>query len=173
LGEVLVLGRDMDEEGKNAGPEALVLLRRAIVHQQETGDTIVVAPGFSPDFPDQSESYASMLTRELHKMGCQDMIVLESATFNTYGELSVFYQELKDGSVIGFDWHLKRVRYTAWLWIDRDWANQLNWIGVPAPMGWFDRLTEPLKWFSASLSPTLQPKMVALYKRFVSKRTSS
>jgi hypothetical protein len=133
---------------------------------------IVVAPGFSPDFPDQSESYANMLARELLKMGCQDMIVLESDTFNTYGELLVFYQNLKDGSVIGFDWHLKRARYTAWLWIDRDWANQLNWIGVPAPMSWFDRLIEPLKWFNATLSPTQQLKMVALYKRFVSKRTS-
>lgn len=162
----------MDEKGENVGPVVMVLLERAAQQQKQTGDTIVVAPSFSPDFPQQSESYANMMARELRAIGCQDVRVLESATFNTYGELLVFYNELKGSGVIGFEWHLKRARYTARLWIDRDWVDHLDWIGVVTPMSRFDKLIEPLKWLNASLSPKIQLKMVTLYKRFVSKRTS-
>jgi len=172
LGDVLVLGRDMDEKGEHVGPEVMALLERAALHQRQTGDTIVVAPGFSPDFPEQSESYANMMARALKVMGCHDVVALESATFNTYGELRVFYDEMGGDGVIGFEWHLKRAQYTARLWIDRDWVDHLDWIGVVTPMSRFNKLIEPLKWLNASLSPKIQLKMVVLYKRFVSKRTS-
>lgn len=173
MGKVLVLGRDMNKAGTDIGEEVKPLLKRALQYQRATGDTIVVAPGMSPDYPNQTETYASMMARWLKQNGSDKVEVLESKTFNTYGELlAFFYQAQKGDSVIGYHWHLRRARFTAQLWINRQWATRLNWVGVVAPMSRFDKCIEPLKWLNACLSPSMQRRAVTLYKRCVSKRTS-
>jgi hypothetical protein len=172
LGKILVLGRDLNKAGTGIGEEVKPLLQRAIQYQKATADTIVVAPGVSPDHPVQSETYATMMSCWLKQNGCTNVEVLESKTFNTYGELLVFYQKSAGCGVIGYSWHLKRARFIARLWINRQWADRLSWIGVEAPRGLFDTLIEPLKWCNACLPPTTQQRAVALYKRYISKRTS-
>lgn len=173
MGHTLVLGRDMNHDQTDVGPEVVSLLVKALVHFQETGNTLVVAPGYSPDFPNQPRPYAEMMADWLRYKGCLDVVVLKACSFNTYGELEVFHDfKGEDKGVLGYDWHLRRARIDARRIGGRDWANSLRWESLPAEMKRFDRIIEPLKTVKSYLPRSWQLRAVAFYKAHVSTRTS-
>lgn len=171
----MILGRDMNADQTDVGPEVTKLLKAGIRHQVATGNTLVVAPGYSPDYPHQPRAYAEMMAAWLIAHGAESdkIIVCHADSFDTYGELC----ELRalpgaDKSVLGFDWHLKRARLEAIHAGGFGFARSLSWVSVPGDMSRFDRLVEPLKLIKTLFPRRAQILLVRLYKRLVSKRTS-
>lgn len=178
-GYLLVLGRDMNEDGTDIGPQTEALLRAARAFQQETGCTLVVAPGYNPDLPHQLETLAHMMARHLYQFGADKLVVLEARTFNTIGELLAYQQFLMESGgragprrVLGYSWHLPRVRLAAWRHLRKGMSRSLTYVPVPQPMSTFDRCIEVLKWPAVLLSLRRQQQMVRFYKRYISTRTS-
>ncbi len=173
MGYTLVLGRDLNHDQTDVGPEVIELLQAGIKHQRKTGDTLVVAPGYSPDFPHQPRPYSAMMADWLRANGATKVYELVSDHFSTFGELEIFCETYGGGSVIGFDWHLKRAKMLAeHVPGSHHWPTYLKWEPVYKPMNTFDRIMEPLKRLNARLPPTWQRRLVRLFKLLVSRRTS-
>ncbi len=172
----LVLGRDLNATGTASGPEVEPLLVAAVRHQQLTGAILVVAAGFSPDFPSQPKSYGEMLADRLRELGATKLVVLRADHFSSFGELTAFHHYclvlgVDEYEILGFDWHLKRVLCEA-RQVDREWAKKLKPVPIPGKMKTFDRFIEPLKWAKLVLPRRWQVQAIELWKRYVSKRTS-
>ena len=171
----LVLGRDMNATGTDIGPEVTLILDAALNHHKQTGSKLVVAAGFSPDFPNQPRSYAAMMADWLTQRGATDVEVLSAAEFNTYGELAVYHTFCAENhedfpEVMGFDWHLLRVRLEARR--VGDWSSNLRFVPVMAPMPLFDMFVEPLKVLKHLLPRRWQVRVIEMYRRYISSRTS-
>lgn len=179
---ILILGRDMNDIGTDIGPQVELILSRALreyrVDPENT--TLVVAPGYSPDFPEQPRPYAAMMADWLRQEGCCRVVELCSQSFDTYGELREFRAYCKGClddtvGVCGFNWHLPRafvIAYQIDVWRACTWARSLKKYPVRAPMPEFDRSVEWKKWVSLLLPRTPRTITVRLYKRFISTRTS-
>ena len=176
---LLALGRDMNETGTKTGPQVERILAEALaVCRRYLNDvTIVVAPGFSPDFPDEPRSYAAMMADWLREHGCQHVVVLEAESFDTDGEIRAFREFCRDHlrpndaiGVCGFSWHLPRVKLIA-RHIDRNWAHDMLTFPVEFPMPAFDRWHEPLKYLKVFVPKRLHQPLMQLVKQ-VMQRTS-
>lgn len=170
----------MNTEGTDVGPQVIRLLEEGLAQYMvnPSNVTLVVAPGYCPDFPSQSESYAAMMGRWLRKNGCQKVVELEAKSFDTDGEMREFYDWCIDNTtskdemgICGISWHLKRTYAIAWI-IDRQWAHLLKWYPVEEPMSDFDHRIERIKWVKVFLPKRLHRLAVGTYKLLFSKRTS-
>jgi len=173
----LVLGRDMNKDGTNIGPFTKTLLEAAVSHQKTSGTILVVAPGFNPDFPGQTESFATMMARHLKRLGVNAVEVLQADHFSTYGELAAYRDFLEGKSpdryeVIGYRGHLWRARVEALQVGGWKWGRGLKPVSVPGGLTWFDYLIEPFKWVKLLLPRPLQIRAIAFWKETINRRTS-
>lgn len=108
----LVLACDLIGDGNQLGPKTILRLERAVEHHRATGDTLVVAASFSPDFPQQRRGMAVMMAEWLNNVGCTNVIVLSAETFNSRGEVKAFFDYETQGTrtIISAPYHLRRVR---------------------------------------------------------------
>lgn len=117
----LVLGADLAGDGNELGPKTLlrlqkVLLYKAFCEKNRVEVSFVVAASFSPEFPDQKETMAKMMADWLRQNGCVNVVELRAETFNTIGELKVFYKHTDDNdavfiSVLTAPYHWRRMRH--------------------------------------------------------------
>lgn len=170
------MGRDMNSTGTDIAGQTQQLLDVARAHHKATGDPIVVAAGYNPDFPDQTESFASMMATYLRNQGVSSVIVLQADHFSSYGELEALHafcmtRSIERVRIIGFTWHLWRVMVEAGQ-IDKDWVQSLKVHPVPGLPGVIDVCNEPFKWFKLALPRPVQVKCIEFWKKNISKRTS-
>lgn len=173
----LVMGRDMNTEGTDVGPEVVRLLQFALVHQSNTGTTLVVAAGFNSDFPAQPRSYAQMMAQWLWCHGAEGVEVLEAEHFSSWGELQAFKNfsvitNIVDLEVLGYSWHLKRVMVEARQMGGRTWSKQLRLVPLADQLRGFDFLIEPVKWLKLLLPRRWQLRAISFWKRYIFRRTS-
>lgn len=115
MGLALVLACDLVGDGNELGPKTIRRLLQGVEHHRATGDTLVVAASYSPDFPEQRKSMAVMMAEWLNAVGCTNVVVLNAKTFDSRGELRAFYEyaELNhepELTIISAGYHLRRVK---------------------------------------------------------------
>lgn len=151
-GLALVLACDLAGDGNELGRKTITRLLRAMEHHKVSGDTLAVAASFSPDFPKQREAMAVMMAEWLRQAGCTRMVVLRAETFNTLGELVVFYEYAYSCgaypvSVITAPYHWRRMRRLIRRDFGPDKLTVTRFVPVllDTPTKWERFVLEPLK----------------------------
>lgn len=170
-GYVLVLGRDLTEDSLSLGPNTILRLQRALTHSAETGETIVVAAGWSPTHPNQIQTMAEMMRDWLISSNNIAVVVLHALQFNSRGELEVFLKMEGAVSIITAPWHHLRVRLLVRQIAGRRVASQMNYVDSDDKMSPKDKKLEPKKLlFLRIVPPFLQPLVWRTVTRILTKR---
>ncbi len=164
----LVLACDLALDGNQLGPKTIKRLTRGLEHHRETGDTLVVAASFSPDFPEQRRSMAVMMAAWLNEHGCSNVVVLNAKAFNTRGELDAFFELKVDGerTIISAPYHLRRTRLIVWQMFGWQQLRSTRFVAVDDDtLSMKETILEPLKLVHVLLPPSWRDPAVALVRK--------